>query len=237
MDDFGITGSVLVDVIDWTGETGDRLVYPFDRHGNAIQAGARLTVRPGQQAVFVHDGRIADLFEAGEHVIDASSLPRLAALLGWQDEPPEQFEAEIFFCRSALSEERIWRSRQPMVVRDRGFGLVPTHMHGRFDARVSDPQALVREFVTPEGRFSDVLLNEQLQALIVERVFALIAMDALDVQALQRERARLGETFRQRMAPEFLAFGLDLASLAIDRFNWPRPVAASLPAAPEGVPA
>ena len=43
----------FIDVIHWTDDTRDTLVWRFEREGHEIKYGAKLTVREGQAAVFV----------------------------------------------------------------------------------------------------------------------------------------------------------------------------------------
>ena len=50
----------FVDVIEWIDDTQDTLVYRFERYGNEIKNGAKLTVREGQMAIMVHEGELAD---------------------------------------------------------------------------------------------------------------------------------------------------------------------------------
>ena len=57
----------LVDIIEWVDDSRQTLVWRFPRHRNEIKNGAQLIVRPGQQAVFVHQGKIADVFDPGQH--------------------------------------------------------------------------------------------------------------------------------------------------------------------------
>src|SRR5438034_917454 len=51
----------LVDIIEWVDSTRNTLVWRFPRYQNEIKNGARLVVRPGQSAIFVDRGRIADV--------------------------------------------------------------------------------------------------------------------------------------------------------------------------------
>ena len=60
----------LLDVIEWVDDSRHTLVWRFPRYHNQIKYGAQLIVRPGQQAVFVTDGRIADARQT-VNVIDA----------------------------------------------------------------------------------------------------------------------------------------------------------------------
>ena len=52
----------FIDIIEWLDETDDTMVWRFSRPRNEIKNGAQLVVRPGQAAVFVEQGEIADVF-------------------------------------------------------------------------------------------------------------------------------------------------------------------------------
>ena len=74
----------LVDIIEWLDDTnGQTLVWRFPRYQNEIKNGAKLTVRPGQSAVFVDQGRIADVFTEGMYERTTANVPILATLKGW----------------------------------------------------------------------------------------------------------------------------------------------------------
>ena len=52
----------LIDVIDWTEPQDGILAYRYPMEDMEIQSEARLTVRDSQMAVFVNEGRVADVF-------------------------------------------------------------------------------------------------------------------------------------------------------------------------------
>ena len=58
----------FVDVIEWTDDSNDTMVYRFERYGNEIKYGAKLTVREGQAAVFVNEGEVADVLSPGMYL-------------------------------------------------------------------------------------------------------------------------------------------------------------------------
>jgi membrane protease subunit (stomatin/prohibitin family) len=70
----------FIDIIEWTDDSGNTLVYRFERHGNEIKNGAQLTVREGQAAVFVDEGQLADVFGPGMYKLETSNLPILSTL-------------------------------------------------------------------------------------------------------------------------------------------------------------
>jgi membrane protease subunit (stomatin/prohibitin family) len=73
----------FIDVIHWTDDTRDTIVWRFEREGHAIKYGAKLTVREGQAAVFVHEGQLADVFGPGLYMLETNNLPILTTLQHW----------------------------------------------------------------------------------------------------------------------------------------------------------
>src|SRR5438034_11053639 len=74
----------LVDIIEWIDDDRHTLVWRFPRYQNEIKNGAQLIVRPGQLAVFVHRGQIADVFEPGNYTLKSDNMPVLSTLQGWK---------------------------------------------------------------------------------------------------------------------------------------------------------
>ena len=75
-----IVGGQLIDVIEWIDDTGHTMVHKYDMNGKEIMMGAQLTVRESQVAVFVDEGRLADVFTPGRHELTTRNLPVLTAL-------------------------------------------------------------------------------------------------------------------------------------------------------------
>ncbi|MGR3542501.1 MAG: SPFH domain-containing protein, partial [Hasllibacter sp.] len=73
----------LIDVIHWTDDTRDTMVHRFERQGHAIKYGAKLTVREGQAAVFVHEGQLADVFKPGLYMLETNNMPVMTTLQHW----------------------------------------------------------------------------------------------------------------------------------------------------------
>ena len=65
----------LIDIIEWIDDTNDTLVYRFERYNNEIKNGAKLTVREGQVAVFINEGKVADVFQPGMYTLKTENLP------------------------------------------------------------------------------------------------------------------------------------------------------------------
>ena len=55
----------FIDVIQWENPDENTLVWRFPIADQEIQNGASLTVRESQMALFVDEGKTADVFSAG----------------------------------------------------------------------------------------------------------------------------------------------------------------------------
>ena len=55
----------LIDIVEWVDDRNHTLVWRYPRYHNQIKNGAQLIVRPGQTAILVNQGRVADLFGPG----------------------------------------------------------------------------------------------------------------------------------------------------------------------------
>ena len=72
---FNFIKGQLIDVIEWTDSDHKEMAHRFDTGGKEIMMGAQLTVRESQVAIFVTEGRIADVFQPGRYELSTQNLP------------------------------------------------------------------------------------------------------------------------------------------------------------------
>ena len=73
----------FIDIIEWTDDTADTMIWRFPRYQAEIKNGAQLTVRETQVAVLVNEGQFADVFQPGRYELTTSNMPILTTLKGW----------------------------------------------------------------------------------------------------------------------------------------------------------
>jgi len=73
-------GKQFIDVIQWNEDEDGVLAYRYPMQDMEIQTGGQLTVRESQLAVFVNEGRIADVFRPGLYTLNTRNLPLLTGL-------------------------------------------------------------------------------------------------------------------------------------------------------------
>lgn len=218
----------LIDIVQWLDDTRDTLAYRFERHNNEIKNGAKLVVREGQAAVFVSEGRLADVFGPGTYTLETKNLPILSTLLGWKYGFESPFKAEVYFVTTRVITDRKWGTKNPIMLRDPEFGVVRLRAFGTCAYRCSDPAQLVRTLVGTDGRLTLGELGDQLRDLLVARFADALGeakIAAIDLAAHQDE---LGGKLRGRVSDDFTPFGIEIVSLTIENVSLPPEVEAVL---------
>src|SRR5690606_18096859 len=137
----------LIDIIEWIDDSRHTLVWRFPRYQNEIKNGAQLIVRPGQVAVFVHRGEIADAFEPGSYTLTTDNLPILSTLQGWKHGFNSPFRSEVYFVSTRQISDLKWGTPNPIMLRDADFGPVRLRAFGTYTLKALDPKALLKELV------------------------------------------------------------------------------------------
>ncbi|QPN60454.1 SPFH domain-containing protein [Synechococcus sp. CBW1002] len=229
--------SEFIDVIEWPeqgesegpdADAGATLVWRFPRQGNAIKMGAQLTVRPGQWAVFVNEGRIADGFGPGRYVLETRNLPFLTSLLSLPYGFESPFKAEVVFVATRQFTNLKWGTRHPVLVRDRELGPVRLRGFGTYALQVRDPAQLMREVTGSQPHFNIEGISEQLRNLIVTRLADLLGESEHPVLDLAANYDELAGELGQRLAQEVEGYGLAFTSLLIENLSLPPEVEAAL---------
>ena len=101
----------FIDVIHWTDDTRDTIVWRFEREGHAIKYGAKLTVREGQAAVFVHEGQLADVFGPGLYMLETNNMPVLTTLRHWDHGLQSPFLSDIYFVNTRRFTDLKWGTK------------------------------------------------------------------------------------------------------------------------------
>ena len=218
----------FVDVIDWSEDGSDTLVWRFPRPGNAIKWGAQLIVREGQQAVLVNEGRVADRFGPGRYRLETRNLPILTSLLALPTAFESPFKAEVLFVATRQFTDRKWGTRHPLILRDAELGPVRVRGFGTYSLRAVDPVRLIRELSGSNPDFSVDAISEQLRNLIVSRLADLLGESSHPVLDLAGRYDELAASLQQRLAREWADYGLELTALLIENLSLPPEVEVAL---------
>ena len=164
----------IIDVLKYDGPN-NVLVWKWrpQNGGNReeeLRLGTQLIVNLSQQAVFVRNGKVADVFETGRHTLTAANLPILSSIIGLAFGGQSPFKAEVYFFNKA-------------VAMDNKFGLIPFNMpepnfkvpipvtsRGSFAVKVKDVQSFLSQIIGTVPDFEADTLKHYFRGVITEQV-------------------------------------------------------------------
>jgi membrane protease subunit (stomatin/prohibitin family) len=219
----------LVDIVEWVDDSRHTLAWRFPRYHNQIKNGAQLIVRPGQVAVFVHRGEIADQFGPGNYELKTDNLPILSTLQGWKHGFDSPFKAEVYFVSTRQITELKWGTPNPIMLRDADFGPIRLRAFGTYSMRAEDPKALLRELIGTDSSFEADEITELMRSIIISAFADMLGKSKVAALDLASNYLGFSEELRkaalERVDDEY---GLDIPQLNIVNISLPEEVEKAL---------
>ena len=218
----------LIDIVEWLESSTDAMAWRFDRPNNELKNGAKLIVRPGQLALFVEQGTVADVFQPGSHELVTKNLPLLSKLRGWKYGFESPFKAEIVFVSTRQFTNLKWGTKTPVMTRDPELGAIRLRAYGTYAVRVRDAESFVRELVGANAAFTVSQIADQIRDMVVARFSELLGEKPIPVLQLAANYRELGELAAGKLGAELANFGVELTQLVVESIALPDEVAATL---------
>ena len=211
----------FIDILQWTEAGDDVLAWRFPTDDFEIQQGGQLVVRETQMALFVDEGRVADLFSPGTHTIRTRNLPVLTDLRNWDKLFESPFKSDVYFFSTRLRLNQTWGTANPLTIRDREFGVVRLRGFGAYAYRIADPRVFFANVSGTRDVYAVADLEGQLRSTIISTLTDHLGesqVPFLDMAANQDERAR---AVMQKARPPFAELGLSLEAFQIQNLSLP----------------
>ncbi|WP_210527114.1 SPFH domain-containing protein [Rubellimicrobium arenae] len=221
---FDFLSGQFIDVIAWTDDTRDTMVWRFERYGNEIKYGAKLTVREGQAAVFVHEGQLADVFGPGLYELQTNNMPIMTTLQHWTHGFQSPFKSEVYFVNTTRFTDQKWGTKNPIMCRDPEFGPVRLRAFGTYAMRVTDPGLFIKEIVGTDGEFTTDEVTNQIRNVVVQEVSRVLAASKIPVLDMAANTQDLGGLVAEAIKPTIAAYGLVIPEFYIENVSLPEEV-------------
>ncbi len=221
----------FVDIVEWVDDSRHTLVWRFPRYHNQIKWGAQLIVRPGQAAVFVREGSVADVFGPGQVRLETRNLPLLSTLAGWRHGFDSPFKAEVYFVSTRVLTDLKWGTPNPVPLRDPDFGPLRVRGFGTYTLRARNPRALIEQLVGAQASFEADEIQELLRAVIAESFADAVAKAEIALLDLASRYAELAGQIRERALSRIDdEYGLEIPQLYLVNVSVPAEVEQALDA-------
>ncbi|MCX7141376.1 MAG: SPFH domain-containing protein [Proteobacteria bacterium] len=214
----------FIDIIQWTedaDEAGDTMAWRFPMQEMEIQNGASLTVRESQMAVFVNEGKIADVFGPGMYKLTTQTLPVLTYLKNWDKLFESPFKSDLYFFSTRQKLDRKWGTPNPVTVRDKDFGMVRLRAFGIYAFHLVDPKLFHTGISGTVERYTTDQLESQLRNTIVGNISDIFGESGVPFIDMAGNQLEFGNALKTKLDPMFQQYGLALDSLIVQNISLP----------------
>jgi membrane protease subunit (stomatin/prohibitin family) len=210
----------FIDIIQWTEDSDGVLAYRFPLDDNEIQYGASLTVRESQMAVFVNEGKVADVFGPGMYKLTTQTMPVLTYLKNWDKLFESPFKSEVYFFSTRAQLDNKWGTPQPITLRDKDFGAVRVRAFGNYSFHMVDPKLFYTQISGTREVYTTADIEGQLRGAVLQSISTAVANSGVAFLDLAANQNVFAQALSTELAPQFAAMGLQLDGMTLQNLSF-----------------
>jgi excisionase family DNA binding protein len=212
----------FIDVIEWTDDSRDTLSYRFPDDDKAIKNGAQLIVRESQVAQFVYLGEFGDTFGPGKHTLTTDNIPVLTKLKSWKYAFNVPFKADVYYVTTRLFTGNKWGTANPVMLRDKDFGVVRLRAFGTYDFKIIEPKVFLKEVAGSDFHFRLDEFADAMRSRMVSIFSDALASSGVPALDMATRYTELGDALLQLINPQVgPKYGLEVKSFLVENVSVP----------------
>ena len=212
----------LLEIIEWTDDSRDTLSYRFPDDDKAIKRGAQLIVRESQVAQFVYLGEFGDTFGPGKHSLVTENIPILTTIKSWKYGFESPFKTDIYYVTTRLFTGNKWGTSNPVMMRDKDFGIVRLRAFGTYDFKIVDPKIFLKEVAGTDHHFRLDEFADTMRSRIVSIFTDALGTASIPALDLASRYTEVGEALLPVINPAMTTkYGLEITSFILENVSVP----------------
>jgi len=133
--------------VDVIKNTGDGKLLIWRQPEEDFNTNSTLIVMPGEQAIFINQGNIEQVFTSGTYKLSTENYPFISRLRNAFSGGISTFNSVVYFVREADSQEIEWGTMQPIRYGDPMLGPVNIKAGGAYKVQISNPQKFLTKLI------------------------------------------------------------------------------------------
>jgi membrane protease subunit (stomatin/prohibitin family) len=218
----------FIDVLQWNEDADGVLAWRYPMQDFEIQYGGMLTVRESQVAVFVNEGKIADVFAPGLHKLTTQTLPLLTNLKNWDKLFQSPFKSDVYFFSTRVQTGRKWGTPQAISLRDADFGMVRLRAFGMYSYAIGDARKFFTEISGTRASYTRDEVEEQLRGILLSTMASALGAASKPFLDLAANQTLMAEQVKGPIQAAFERYGLALDLFNVTSINLPEELQAAL---------
>lgn len=210
----------LANVIEWANMDETSIFHKW--HNSEVKKGSKLIIRPGQDAIFLYQGRIEGVFtEEGEYDIQSQIIPFLSTLAGFKFGFDSGLRAEVLFVNTREFAVK-WGTQNAINLPVAGLpGGMPIRAFGIYTCKVGDYNMLLEKIAGVQDTYSIEDLKSRISAINDQLIMKWIVKEGKDMFNLQANAYDIAAGITTDLNAEFEKFGMNCTSYQIQSVSYP----------------
>ena len=217
-------------ILEWTDDSRNTIVHklPLEKGGREINNRSKLIVRESQQAIFVHKGKVCDIFEAGTYDLKTEIFPILSKLAGWQYGFQTPISVDVYFVNTKQFTDCKWGTANPILMRDPEFGMIRVKGLGSYSFKVDNAKTFLEELFGTTSSYTTDDITNWLKTMLISTLTDVIGESRVSVLDLAGNTTEFNEIVRANVQEKFNSLGLKLIELFVENMSVPKEVEAAI---------
>lgn len=216
----GIFGKQLANIVEWEEFREDSIFFKWSN--NEIKKGSRLILRPGQDAIFLFNGKIEGVFkEDGEYDIETQIIPFLSTLKGFKFGFNSGMRAEVLFVNTKQFQCK-WGTKNPINIPTPTLsGGMPIRANGAFSFKVNDYIALIDQIAGIKSHYTVEDVKSRIMAQLDQLMMKWISREAKDYFNLMANASEISAGIREDLDMQVQKLGMTITDFSIMSVSYP----------------
>jgi len=216
----GLFSGQLANVVEWEEWRDDMIFWKWANR--EIKKGSKLIIKPGQDAIFLYNGKIEGIFkDDGEYDIESQIIPFLSSLKGFKFGFNSGIRAEVLFVNT---KEFIikWGTKSPVNIPAPNMpGGLPIRANGTLTLKVNDYLALIDKIAGVKQQYHVEDVKLRITSVIDQLLMKWITKEGKDMFNLQANAFDIANGIKSDLDMQVIKDGMTITGFQIMSFNYP----------------
>lgn len=219
----GLFSKQLANVVEWDEFRDDMIFYKWSN--KEIKKGSRLIIRPGQDAIFLFNGKIEGVFkDEGDYDIESQIIPFLSTLKGFKFGFNSGMRAEVLFVNTKEFITK-WGTQNPINIPTPALpGGMPIRANGTVTFKVNDYVKLIDKIAGIKQSYYVEDVRVRIVSVLDQLLMKWITKEGKDMFNLQANSFDIAEGIKTDLSMQLFDSGLAVTGFNIMSFNYPEEI-------------
>lgn len=218
----GLFDRQLANVVEWEEYRDDILFWKWAN--GEIKKGSKLIIRPGQDAIFLYNGKVEGVFtDEGRFDIESDIVPFLSTLKGFKFGFNSGIRAEVLFINTKEFTEK-WGTKNEINIPAPGLNLpggMPVRAFGTFNFKITDHQAVIDKVAGIKKQFTTADVKERVVAKLDQLLMKWIVKEGKDMANLMANSDEISRGIKEDLDMEMSKIGIGITDFSIQNVSYP----------------